>query len=362
MFLTRFTFATLLLLTLALLSGGSAFLILHSPASEPVVAANPAPKPAHVPESVPASLEGEWQVLRAEDDGRPVPEVLRKALRVLITDRQFVVRDDDLAVNRVDVTYRLDPAVSPRRIEFTFRTRETVKGIYHFEGDRLTVVYNENVGDACPMEFRSRAGKAPTHLLVLRRNATAGLRETGLREQLQRPQWVLQEIIADAHALSVFLETPGAFSGNPNDPSNWIVWHGGSPLTLYGLVVAADADILIDGKKGKFTDLQAGMRVALRLAKDKTKITRLEARSPSAEVVLRAVNARQRAITVELRRAKATLTDLTVTPTARIQINGKRGNLADLKLGMALHMTLVPGDGDRLVVRRLEAVSPAHKE
>jgi hypothetical protein len=155
--------------------------------------------------------------------------------------------------------------------------------------------------------------------------------------------------------ISVFLNVPGSFTGTELRLSEWLLWQGSSPLALERLKVAPEAEVLIEGKKGQFGDLRYGMRLALQLAADQPTITRLSARRPAAEIVLRKVDAERRVLAVVFRDRNVAVEELVVAPTAVIRFDSKEVTLADLKPGMALHLSLGLGDGNRLVVLSIDA-------
>jgi hypothetical protein len=136
----------------------------------------------------------------------------------------------------------------------------------------------------------------------------------------------------------------------------------GYEVYLEGLGVAADAAILIDGKRGTLADLQTGMRLSLRLASDRPVVTRVDAVRSEPYYVIKAVDVNAKTLTVALvgRRGTApgaaakTFNDLSVACDVRVNISGKKASLAELKPGMRVALLLAV-DQNQLVVRDIRA-------
>ncbi len=136
----------------------------------------------------------------------------------------------------------------------------------------------------------------------------------------------------------------------------------GYEVYLQGLGVAADAVILIDGKRGKLAGLETGMRLSLRLASDRPVVTRVDAARSEPYYVIQAVDVNAKTLTVALvgRRGTApgapakTFNDLTAACDVRVTISGKKAALAELKPGMRVALLLAV-DQNQLVVWDIRA-------
>jgi uncharacterized protein (TIGR03067 family) len=110
-------------------------------------------------------------VTSVEEDGK---KIFFSNWRVTVTDDVLIVRDEDLAVNPLEASYKLDSSATPKRIELTIvKTGETLKGIYRIEQGVMTIVYNDKPSDPFPTRFISGPGndKSPNnHLLQMKRN------------------------------------------------------------------------------------------------------------------------------------------------------------------------------------------------
>jgi hypothetical protein len=176
-----------------------------------------------------------------------------------------------------------------------------------------------------------------------------------LRKALHAPDWILGEVHAANRTINVFYDSPGAFTGNPADRRQWLIWYGSTPITLDHLVVQPDAEVVIDGKKSKLENLRVGMRLALHLADGQAAVRRLEGKSPTPDLVLKSVDRERRRITLKVKKGKTLLTDLVLAKDASVFLDGAKAALTDLRPGMAISLSLA-GEGDRIVVRSVSAV------
>jgi RNA polymerase sigma-70 factor (ECF subfamily) len=176
----------------------------------------------------------------------------------------------------------------------------------------------------------------------------------GLGRLLGEPRWVLAGVDPARRSLKVFLDTPGSYTGGrtPNDPGNWLAWHGGSPLFL-NLVVAEKAVVRLDGREGKLTDLKPAMRLSLALGAGSS-VTRLDARTPAPDFLLRSITTADtgNSIAVAFRKDSSTeALTLAVARGARVTVGGQAAAFADLRPGMGLWIAT-----EGLVVRRIDAL------
>jgi RNA polymerase sigma factor (sigma-70 family) len=123
-------------------------------------------------------------------------------------------------------------------------------------------------------------------------------------------------------------------------------------MSLAGLVVAADAKVLLDGKERRLADLKTGMWITPRMAAGKPLITMIVATSKEADLyVVNAVNTENSTITVRLGNFNVTLP---VAKDAMIVIRNKESSLADLRTGMPISLKLEPV-GDQMAATSIRA-------
>jgi uncharacterized protein (TIGR03067 family) len=102
-------------------------------------------------------LQGTWKVVSVERNGKKTPARDTARLKVVVAGDKVTALDDNEVTD--EYAFRLDPAARPRTIDLT-RTSgkekgKVTRGIYSFEGDRLTVCSGE------PDKDRPKAFAAP---------------------------------------------------------------------------------------------------------------------------------------------------------------------------------------------------------
>jgi len=98
-------------------------------------------------------LAGTWEVVRAEKNGTPVPEDVRKSIRVEFEGDVMRIRD----TRGTDKSrYTIDPSARPHSIEFLLGVnRETFAlGIYELNEGKLTLCWSKQ-GGVRPAKFAS---------------------------------------------------------------------------------------------------------------------------------------------------------------------------------------------------------------
>jgi uncharacterized protein (TIGR03067 family) len=115
-------------------------------------------------------LQGKWQVVAAENKGE-------KVLSKDIADLFLLIEDDTIQglenkKTQVKYMFRLMPDKKPKRIDFTYTTGpkkgRTDRGIYQFQGERLTFCIQEDEMQLRPTEFATNPDSALS-LVVLER-------------------------------------------------------------------------------------------------------------------------------------------------------------------------------------------------
>ena len=98
-------------------------------------------------------MSGTWEVVRAEKNGSPVPEEIRKTIRVEFEGDIMRIRD----ARGIDKSrYTIDANAKPHSIEFLLGSnRETFAlGIYELNDGKLTLCWSKQ-GGVRPTKFAS---------------------------------------------------------------------------------------------------------------------------------------------------------------------------------------------------------------
>jgi hypothetical protein len=168
------------------------------------------------------------------------------------------------------------------------------------------------------------------------------------RSQLQGGRWILWSVSPSKRTMRLFMDPLGAPSRSSGG-AEVLFLSGTSPVFFDHLEISPDAEIRIDGKQGKLTDLRQGMRLALSLADGKLAVTKIDASIPQPDVVVKAVRAADNSFTVSLMGKNV---DLVVGKDAIIQRNGAIIGLTDLMVGMLVRLILAQRE-DRIEVTHI---------
>ena len=107
-----------------------------------------------------ARLEGTWQLVSAEADGKRLPDEQVKQIRVVIKGGKHTVYFGDKAIAE-GVPFTIDPATKPKQVEDTLPDGRKVRGIYQLDGDTLRSCVAAPDKDR-PAEFTGKAGSGLT--------------------------------------------------------------------------------------------------------------------------------------------------------------------------------------------------------
>jgi uncharacterized protein (TIGR03067 family) len=108
-------------------------------------------------------LQGEWEVERAETEGKNIP-------LDQIKDKLYTLKGEELIPSKNPndpAKLVLDPSKKPGWIDLIDRDKKTMLGIYRVKDDRWEICLSESEG-ARPEEFKTTE-KSNTYLMVLRR-------------------------------------------------------------------------------------------------------------------------------------------------------------------------------------------------
>lgn len=106
-----------------------------------------------------APFQGAWQVVSLETDGMAVPGEHTKGLTLVIKGNERVLEQDGEVKSKA--TFKVDPAKKPKAIDIEVSdgplAGRTVRGVYEFKGDTLTVCLA--IGDdKRPDDFSAKEG------------------------------------------------------------------------------------------------------------------------------------------------------------------------------------------------------------
>jgi uncharacterized protein (TIGR03067 family) len=116
-----------------------------------------------------AKLQGTWQLLSAETDGKLAPAEQVKKIRVVIKENSHTVYFGDKPLAE-KVRFEIDPTKKPKTTDDTLADGRVIRGIYELDGDTLRSCVAA-IGKERPTEFSAKAGTGQT-LRVFRRMAT----------------------------------------------------------------------------------------------------------------------------------------------------------------------------------------------
>jgi uncharacterized protein (TIGR03067 family) len=113
-----------------------------------------------------AKLQGTWQLVSAETDGKKLPGEQVKQIRVVIKDEKHTVYFGEKVVAE-GVAFRVDPTKNPKEVENSLPDGRKILGIYELDGDTLRSCVAPPDKER-PTEFTGRKGSGYT-LRVFRR-------------------------------------------------------------------------------------------------------------------------------------------------------------------------------------------------
>jgi|ERR1017187_8488818 uncharacterized protein (TIGR03067 family) len=119
-----------------------------------------------------AKLQGDWQVVSSEEDGRATPDFIVENLKIAIKGDQITLKGvEELMKKFGKVTLKVDPSSTPKFIDFKVEAgsekNNEYEGIYELKGDELKICVSV-VSRNRPDEFKTKAGSNRA-LFVLKR-------------------------------------------------------------------------------------------------------------------------------------------------------------------------------------------------
>ena len=132
------------------------------------------------------NIQGEWQAVGLEDDGRTIPAAKVKQTTVTVSGQGYTLRQGGQVIS--GVIARIDPSANPATIDFR-RARgsdgpgQSYRGIYLLEGDEFSVCVAPP-GKARPTDLDSGRGSG-CWLYLLRRVVP----EPSAKDREEREAW-----------------------------------------------------------------------------------------------------------------------------------------------------------------------------
>jgi uncharacterized protein (TIGR03067 family) len=105
-------------------------------------------------------LQGTWQLVSAESDGKATPDDQVKKVRIVIQGAKHSVYVGNQSVAK-DVPFTIDPTKKPKEVTDLLPNGKELKGIYELDGDTLRSCVAP-VGKDRPTEFTAAAGSGQT--------------------------------------------------------------------------------------------------------------------------------------------------------------------------------------------------------
>jgi uncharacterized protein (TIGR03067 family) len=97
-------------------------------------------------------LAGEWKIVAAEADGKPVSS---RAVVTFTTDGKCTIVTP--GATTIETTFTIDPTKEPKHMDALDAVRKTThKGIYELKGDKLKAVFQPDANGERPTEFATK--------------------------------------------------------------------------------------------------------------------------------------------------------------------------------------------------------------
>ena len=160
-----------------------------------------------------ARLQGTWQLVYAETDGKTAPGERIQAVRVEIKGNSHAVYFGDKQVVH-DASFTLDPTATPRTSDLTINDGpdkgKQIHGIYELEGDTLASCVAK-VGEDRPKKFATTPGSGHTFRVFKRVRPDEDPKEKAIRDELIRfgGTWRFAELEIGGTKVP-----PGSFAAN----------------------------------------------------------------------------------------------------------------------------------------------------
>ena len=122
------------------------------------------------------NLQGTWQVVAAENEGKAIPREEIVQMEVIFSGDRVLIRGEDKDAKKREAipkfTFTLDPAHNPKHIDFKYldapKKGLVEQGIYHLDGNDLKICMQQDPKGERPRRFVTALGDQLS-LIVLRR-------------------------------------------------------------------------------------------------------------------------------------------------------------------------------------------------
>ena len=135
-----------------------------------------------------ARIQGKWQLLYSESEGKAAPVERIRSIRVEIKEGTHSVFIGDQRIAH-DVHFTMDPKAKPKITDDTLNegpdAGKQIHGIYELDGDTL-ISCVARVGQDRPTEFAAKAGTGHTLRIFKRVRADEDPKEKLIRDELMR--------------------------------------------------------------------------------------------------------------------------------------------------------------------------------
>jgi uncharacterized protein (TIGR03067 family) len=105
-------------------------------------------------------LQGTWQLVSAETDGKKAPDEQIKNVRVVIEGSKHSIYAGDQRLAH-EIPFTIDPTTSPKSVTDQLPDGRTIRGIYELAGDTLRSCVAAPGKDR-PKEFTAKEGSGQT--------------------------------------------------------------------------------------------------------------------------------------------------------------------------------------------------------
>jgi uncharacterized protein (TIGR03067 family) len=109
-----------------------------------------------------AKMQGEWRLVRGEENGEPAPDYAVKNLKCRINDDQMTFEGLEPLTDRASkLTITIDAGSTPKCIDLKVEAGDekggVYEGVYEFKGEELKLRLNLTRGDR-PVDFETKGG------------------------------------------------------------------------------------------------------------------------------------------------------------------------------------------------------------
>lgn len=216
-------------------------------------------------------LNGSWKVVALEADGRKAPSLALKGMRWSFKGSEVQMADPgDKSGSKASV--KIDSSKTPKHIDFVVLEGslkgKTLQGIFTFDEDRLVICLRDPKAaeKGRPKEFKTEADSG-LGMITLER-----VPPSKKGEQKKKDTSML-EVRLNYVKFQVSDNKPSAIGISTNRYYAELDDRGNLRKRL---PLAANVEVLIDGKKARITDLLPGDKIALRLTRDHKSVAKIE--------------------------------------------------------------------------------------